>query len=89
MERPIAEILARMEDTGIAVSDQVLRDLGNDLRRQTEDAKQAARSEVNRPELNLSSPKQLQDVLFDQLGMPKTKKLAPDTPRMRMPWNGF
>ncbi|WP_311524677.1 DNA polymerase, partial [uncultured Varibaculum sp.] len=74
MERPIAEILARMEDTGIALSDQVLGDLENDLRRQTEDAKQAARSEVNRPELNLSSPKQLQEVLFYQLGMPKTKK---------------
>lgn len=74
MERPIAEILARMEDTGIALSDQVLGDLENDLRRQTEDAMQAARREVNRPELNLSSPKQLQEVLFDQLGMPKTKK---------------
>ena len=74
MERPIAEILARMEDTGIAISDQVLADLENDLRRQTEDAKQAARSEVDRPDLNLSSPKQLQEVLFDQLEMPKTKK---------------
>ncbi|MCG4618106.1 DNA polymerase I [Varibaculum cambriense] len=74
MERPVAKILAQMEDTGIAVSDQVLGDLEADLRRQTEDAKQAARSEVDRPELNLSSPKQLQEVLFDQLGMPKTKK---------------
>ena len=62
LERPISKILARMEDTGIAVSDQVLGDLENDLRKQTEDAKQQARAQVGRPDLNLSSPKQLQEV---------------------------
>ena len=65
LERPISKILARMEDTGIAVSDQVLGDLENDLRKQTEDAKQQARAQVGRPDLNLSSPKQLQEVLFE------------------------
>lgn len=74
LERPISKILARMEDTGIAVSDQVLGDLENDLRKQTEDVKQQARAQVGRPDLNLSSPKQLQEVLFEQLQMPKTKK---------------
>lgn len=74
IEIPLAPALARMEKAGIAV------DVGKleDLRGQAESAQLAAEAEarglVDRPELNLGSPKQLQEVLFDQLGMPKTKK---------------
>ncbi|WP_448852491.1 DNA polymerase I [Corynebacterium sp. 335C] len=74
IELPLAPVLARMERTGIAVDVDTLEELGRDFAERTAAAEAAARELVDRPELNLGSPKQLQEVLFDQLGMPKTKK---------------
>jgi DNA polymerase-1 len=73
VELPLAFVLVNMERTGIAVDAARL----DDLRAQfAADAKEAAESayEVIGREVNLSSPKQLQVVLFDELGMPKTKR---------------
>ncbi|MDO5730365.1 DNA polymerase I [Corynebacterium sphenisci] len=74
IEVPLAPVLARMERVGIAVDVPALEELRADFAEQTAGAEAAARSLVDRPELNLGSPKQLQEVLFDQLGMPKTKR---------------
>ncbi|MDO4609235.1 DNA polymerase I [Corynebacterium sp.] len=74
IELPLAPVLARMERTGIAVDVAKLEELGRDFADRTATAETAARELVDRPDLNLGSPKQLQEVLFDQLGMPKTKK---------------
>lgn len=74
LELPLAPILARMEDTGIAVDVPRLDELKADLTHQVERARELALAEVDRPDLNLSSPKQLQEVLFEQLQMPPTRK---------------
>ncbi len=73
VELPLAQVLVDMERTGIAVDAQWL----DNLRAQfAGDAKAAAQSayDVIGKEVNLASPKQLQVVLFDELGMPKTKR---------------
>ena len=73
LEMPVAALLAQMEDAGIAVDDAVLAarqtELDARVTRAAEDAWAAAGHE-----LNLSSPKQLQTVLFEELGMPKTRR---------------
>ncbi|APT90876.1 DNA polymerase I [Corynebacterium sphenisci DSM 44792] len=74
IEVPLAPVLARMERVGIAVDLAALEELRADFAEQTAGAEASARELVDRPELNLGSPKQLQEVLFDQLGMPKTKR---------------
>lgn len=74
LEIPLVSILARMEATGIAVDEDVLQDQLKTFTMQVEDVEQQARKLVDSPQLNLSSPKQLQEVLFNQLDLPKTKK---------------
>jgi len=73
IEMPIMMILARMERTGIAIDTELLDDLYDEFSRRIHDAAESAYSVIGRT-VNLGSPKQLQDVLFDQLEMPKTKR---------------
>lgn len=74
LEVPLAPVLGRMERAGIAVDVDALEELRKQAQAATDEAESEARNLVDKPELNLGSPKQLQEVLFDQLGMPKTKK---------------
>jgi DNA polymerase-1 len=74
LELPLTRVLARMEQRGIAVD----TDLLGELQREFADGVAAAAAEayaVIGHEINLGSPKQLQAVLFDELGLPKTKKI--------------
>lgn len=74
LELPLQRILAVMEEIGIAVDIGRQKDLFREFAKATESARYTACSLVGQPDLNLNSPKQLQEVLFEQLGMPKTKK---------------
>ncbi|MBD9699871.1 DNA polymerase I [Flavimobilis sp. GY10621] len=74
LELPLADVLARMEDTGIAVDVDLLRELDAEFGEQARHAAEEAYAVIGR-EVNLGSPKQLQEVLFDQLDMPRTKKI--------------
>lgn len=74
LELPLATVLAEMELAGVAVSREVLDELMNDFSRTIEAAQQDAFATIGH-EVNLGSPKQLQVVLFEELGMPKTKKI--------------
>lgn len=73
VELPLVDLLATMEQTGIAVDVEHLEGLeghfGAEVRKAAEDA-----YAVIGKEINLGSPKQLQVVLFDELDMPKTKR---------------
>ncbi|MDO5729731.1 MAG: DNA polymerase I [Actinomycetaceae bacterium] len=73
LEIPVQTELWHMEDCGIAADMTVLEDLSTELAKAVESAKQAAYDVIGH-EVNLSSPKQLQEVLFDELNMPKTKR---------------
>ncbi|MGV9263529.1 DNA polymerase I [Kitasatospora sp. NPDC003701] len=74
MELPIAALLARMERTGIAADRPWLTGLeaqfAAEIQRVVEEAHAAAGHEFN-----LGSPKQLQEILFGELALPKTKKI--------------
>ena len=72
IELPLVPVLATMERTGITINRGILGELTAELGAKAADAAAKAFAEIGR-EINLGSPKQLQEVLFDQLGMPKTR----------------
>ena len=74
LELPIVEVLATMEQAGIAVDLDALHELEADYDAQVVAAQQDAWDAIGGEQVNLGSPKQLQVVLFETLGLPKTKK---------------
>ncbi len=74
LELPLSEVLAQIERRGIAMDVDYLRDLEKHFGETVAEAARSAYDVIGR-EVNLGSPKQLQEVLFDQLAMPKTKKI--------------
>ncbi|AFR29123.1 DNA polymerase I [Arthrobacter sp. Rue61a] len=74
LELPVARVLAQMELTGIFVSTDRMDEQLADLTKVIENAQEQAFAAIGH-EVNLGSPKQLQTVLFDELGLPKTKKI--------------
>ncbi|GEL93628.1 DNA polymerase I [Cellulomonas composti] len=74
VEQPLQAVLVRMEAAGIAVDRGYLTQLEREFDAQVSAAAAEAYAVIGR-EVNLGSPKQLQEVLFDQLGMPHTKKI--------------
>ena len=74
VELLLVQVLADCERTGIAADVEHLQELMGRLRHQVEQAAQEAYATVGH-EFHLGSPKQLQALLFDELGLPKTKKI--------------
>lgn len=72
IEIPSLTTLAAMEMRGVTVNKDKLQALSDELGIRAETAKNEAFAVIGR-EVNLASPKQLQEVLFDQLDMPKTR----------------
>ena len=72
VEMPLLPVLAAMELRGVTVDHPELAALSSELGDRAAGLAQLAYAEIGR-EVNLGSPKQLQEVLFDQLGMPKTR----------------
>jgi DNA polymerase-1 len=74
IELPLVRVLAGMEQRGIAVDLDVLSEIGETLA----DRIATLRDEIYGhagDEFNLDSPKQLQRVLFEELALPKTKRI--------------
>lgn len=74
VEQPLVPVLAAMERTGIAADTDYLTELEAQFAGEVKAAAQAAYAVVGR-EFNLGSPKQLQEILFGELNLPKTKKI--------------
>ncbi len=74
IEIPLAGLLARMEYAGIAVDRARLEELSSEFAGAMRRAEEEAHRIVGHP-FNLGSPKQLQEVLFVERGLPKTKKI--------------
>ena len=74
VELPLVDVLARMERAGIAVDVEALEALENDFDTQVRTAQQEAWDAIGDESINLGSPKQLQEVLFGRLNLPKTKR---------------
>ncbi|WP_067806061.1 DNA polymerase I [Actinomadura formosensis] len=73
VELPLVRVLADMERAGIAVDADHLAHLSASLGGQVKDQEQQAHNAVGH-DFNLGSPKQVQQVLFDELNLPKTKR---------------
>ncbi|MBD8012573.1 DNA polymerase I [Microbacterium sp. Re1] len=73
IELPAVIALADMESAGVAVSHDVLSTFSGELLARTDVLAAEAFALVGR-EFNLGSPKQLQEVLFEDLQLPKTRK---------------
>ncbi|MEY4677591.1 MAG: hypothetical protein RI992_306 [Actinomycetota bacterium] len=74
LEQPTLILLSRMESTGIAVDKQELENLATHFSQIASEQSDLAFKEAGH-NFNVSSPKQLQAVLFDELKLPKTKKI--------------
>lgn len=73
LELPTSAVLARMERAGICADREWLTGLEQQFADAAQQAVKDAHAAVGH-EFNLGSPKQLQEVLFGELGLPKTKK---------------
>jgi len=74
IELPLVTVLAEMERTGIAADTELFAERSAILQADVKAAEQAAYAVVGH-EFNLGSPKQLQQVLFEELDLPKTKRI--------------
>jgi DNA polymerase I len=72
LELPLVPVLAEMELAGVAVDSPLLGTLNAELGSLSAEIAQQAYDSIGR-EVNLGSPKQLQQVLFEELDLPKTR----------------
>jgi DNA polymerase-1 len=73
IDLPLAPVLARMEEAGVKIDVAMLGKLSVDLEKQS-DAKAREIYAKTGQEFNINSPKQLGDVLFNKLNLPKPVK---------------
>ncbi|MCW2522993.1 MAG: polA, partial [Frankiales bacterium] len=73
LELPLTFVLAEIEATGISVDAELLTELQSELAAGVRDAEVDAHALVGRA-FNLGSPKQLQQILFEEMELPKTKR---------------
>lgn len=73
IELPLVPVLSALEDRGVQIDLPLLQAHETELRERVAELEQQAFAAIGR-EVNLSSPKQLQEVLFDELDMPKTRR---------------
>jgi len=81
LEVPLVGVLSRIERTGVRVDAVLLKHQSGELAEQMQEIQDAAWKEAGH-EFNLASPKQLQAILFEELGIPvvrKTPKGQPST----------
>ena len=73
VEVPLVRVLARMEHVGIGVDRAVLETIRDELDTEAEDLRREVLADAGR-DVNVNSPKQLAEVLFDDLGLTPTKR---------------
>jgi DNA polymerase I len=73
IDLPLSPVLARMEDAGVKIDLDALSRMSTELEKQC-DAKARQIHHVAATEFNINSPKQLGDILFNKMGLPKPVK---------------
>jgi len=79
IEVPLLSVLSRMERTGVLVDAKLLAVQSEYLAGRIAELEQQAHAEAGKV-FNLASPKQLQEILFDNLGLPVLKKTPTGVP---------
>ena len=74
LELPLCRVLARMELAGVLVDPNKLATLGERMAIELAALEQQARAASGHADLNLASPRQLETILFDELGLKSTRK---------------
>ena len=72
IEQPLVPVLIRMEETGVLVDTRLLRAMSGEFAEKMAAIEKAAHEAAGHP-FNISSPKQLQEVLFNELKLPVTQ----------------
>jgi len=73
LERPLIDVLARMERRGVVIDRQVLSRLSGDFAQKMAAVEEEIQELAGEP-FNVGSPKQLGDILFGKMGLPGGKK---------------
>ncbi len=73
IERPLIGVLAAMEGAGIKVDREKLQRLSGEFGRRIEELEGAIHALAGRP-FSIGSPKQLGEILFDEMGLPDDRK---------------
>jgi len=73
IEQPLISVLARMEERGIAINSKVFQELEKELQSRIAYLEQEIYKQAGM-EFNINSPKQLQTVLFEKLGLNPIRK---------------
>ncbi|EAR55302.1 DNA polymerase I [Photobacterium sp. SKA34] len=79
IEMPLVPVLSRMERTGVYVDSMLLGAQSTEIAVRLDEIEKKA-FEIAEQEFNLSSPKQLQAILFEKMGLPVLKKTPSGTP---------
>ncbi len=79
IEMPLVNVLAKIEQTGVLIDSNKLKIHSNQLSKKITGLKKQAYELVGR-EFNLNSPKQLQEILFEEQGIPVIKKTPTGKP---------
>jgi len=75
LEFPLVGVLARMEHCGVRIDRSYLEELNEDLGGKMAGLERKIHERAGGEPFNVNSNLQLQKILFDQLGLPKTKKI--------------
>ncbi|HGS5279724.1 TPA: DNA polymerase I [Vibrio parahaemolyticus] len=79
IEMPLVPVLSRIERTGVLIDDMKLSAQSVEIAVRLEELEQKA-YEIAEQEFNMNSPKQLQAILFEKMGLPVVKKTPSGTP---------
>ncbi|MGC9401832.1 DNA polymerase I [Vibrio genomosp. F10 str. 9ZC157] len=79
IEIPLVPVISRIERTGVFVDDMMLGAQSQEIAARLDELEQKA-YEIAEQEFNLGSPKQLQAILFEKMGLPVIKKTPSGAP---------
>ena len=79
IEVPLIPVLARMEQRGVLIDGDLLKRQSTEMAKQIHKLEQESHDAAGQP-FNLGSPKQLQEILFDKLGLPVIRKTPTGQP---------
>jgi len=79
IEMPLVPILSKIETNGVLIDSKALQKLSKDLNKELNELESKCFKITNR-EFNLNSPKQLQEILYDELKIPVSKKTPTGKP---------
>lgn len=79
IEMPLVPVLSRIERTGVMIDEMLLSAQSQEIAQRLDELEQQAYQLAGQP-FNLSSPKQLQTILFEQMKLPVLQKTPSGTP---------